>query len=62
MVYVMASNNKYFGLIFADTADGKSYTITRSLCFSCDSDGVSDMVDLVVDRVMNDLGDYDYLG
>ena len=26
MAYVMAFNNKYFGLIFADTADSKSYT------------------------------------
>lgn len=26
MAYVMSFHNKYFGLIFADTADGKSYT------------------------------------
>lgn len=26
MAYVMAFNNKYFGLIFADMADSKSYT------------------------------------
>ena len=50
---ILKSENKF---------GSKSSTITRSLSFSCDSDGVSDMVDSVVGRVMDDLGNYDYLG